>query len=285
MTTDQQTLRCGDRVFHRRQKTLVMGIINLSPDSFSDGGKLIDTKSAVDYGQQLLDEGADILDVGGVSTAPHRPQVEQDEETRRVIPVIMGLKNRGITNISIDTMRADVAARALHEGASWINDQSAGLIDENMPSIMRRADAVVLMHNGGGITSGVGAGEAVFYDDVVLSISSFFSKRIDALTRDGVDISKIIVDPGIGFGKGQGDTKKLIKNMHKFARLNVMTLVGISRKSFLEKLSGKNDPRERDVETLAASAIAIMSGCDMIRTHNVKAMVEMTRVIDGIMKG
>ncbi|HXW54095.1 MAG TPA: dihydropteroate synthase, partial [Myxococcota bacterium] len=172
------TLRCGNTPLVRGHKTWIMGILNVTPDSFSDGGDFYDTQAAIAHGLELAANGADIIDVGGVSTAPNAKSVSAEQEHQRVIPVIKGLNGKGITAISIDTTRADVALAALEAGASWINDQSAGLFDPDMPSAMAKADGVVIMHNGGGVASGVLAGESVFYADIIDTLRKFFHRRL-----------------------------------------------------------------------------------------------------------
>lgn len=275
---------CGDRLLIAGARTYVMGIVNVTPDSFSDGGCYVEPDYAIEHGIRLLEEGADILDVGGCATSPNAKLISEEEELKRVVPVIEGLRRRGISNIAIDTMRSSVARQALSAGASWINDQSAGLFDTEMPKLMSMADGVVLMHNGGGATSGVEAGELVVYPDVMRDVRDFFCGRVAALTACGVSQEKIIVDPGIGFGKGLLDSLHIINNMAPLRKLGVMSLIGVSRKSFLGKLSGIKIPKERDFASLGAAAAAIFSGADIIRTHNVRATVEMTSVLDSCLK-
>lgn len=282
MRAAMQTLTCGTRKLIVGERTLVMGVINVTPDSFSDGGKYYDAQCGIEHGIKLIEEGADIIDVGGVATSPHLAAdqtVSADEECSRVIPVIKGLVAQGIYNISIDTLRASVASAALDAGASWVNDQSAGLNDREMAKVMARAEGVVLMHNSGG-HSGVDAGEKLVFDDVMAMLLEFFLCRIKDLGEQGVSAEKIIVDPGVGFGKGLIDSLTIINNMHRLRELNAVTLIGLSRKSFLYKLTGIEKPSDRDFATLGANAAAMMSGAHIIRTHNVRATVDMARVLD-----
>lgn len=269
---------CGHRQFEKGIRPLVMGVINVTPDSFSDGGLYVLPKNAVQEGMSKIAQGADVLDVGAVSTAPNRVVVGEQEELDRLIPVIEGLVKEGVTNISVDTMRAQVAKEALKRGASWINDQSAGLFDENMPLVMAEAHGVVIMHNGGGKTSGVDAGEGVFYQDIIQDIHRFFADRIEALKKSGVNPKRIIVDPGIGFGKGLRDSLAIVNGMKYFTDLGYMSLIGVSRKSMIGKLSGIEIPSARDIASLGAVAVAIMGGADIVRVHNVSAMVEFLKV-------
>lgn len=270
-------VRCGGKKLVCGERTFIMGIVNVTPDSFSDG--YFTTDDAVNHALKLLDEGADILDIGGVSTAPHvKDYVDEQEELQRVLPVIKALVKRGVGAISVDTSRAIVAERSLDLGASWINDQHAALKDSRMSEVMKKADAVVLMHNVG--MSGVQAGETIIYDDVVKSLVAFFTERLTTLLAVGLKKTQIIIDPGIGFGKGLKDSVALINNLHDFKELGAMTLIGVSRKSFLGPLTGKVDPKERDEASLGAAAAAIASGAHIIRTHNVAGTLDMVRVLD-----
>lgn len=260
-----------------------MGIINVTKESFSDGGCYIKPEEAIEHGIALMQDGADILDIGGVSTAPHVAMISEQEELDRIAPVIEGLIKAGIFSLSIDTMRASVAAHALKLGASWINDQSAGCFDDGMPAVMAKADAVVIMHNGGGKTSGVIAGEAITYGDVLEDIKGNMEQRISALAARGVKPSNIIVDPGFGFGKGVADSLALI-NALSTLDVAAMVLVGLSRKSFIGALSNIKCPKERDTASLGASAIAALSGAHIMRVHNVKAHHEFFKVWDACRK-
>ena len=271
---------CGTTRLVAGQKTFIMGILNVTKESFSDGGCYINTHDAVEHGLRMMHDGADIIDVGGVSTAPHVPMISEQEELDRIMPVVERLVQAGISALSIDTMRASVAEQALALGASWINDQSAGWFDEKMPAIMAKADAVVLMHNGGGASSGVVAGEAVHYHDVVSEVSEFFQMRIKQLGHVGILANTIIIDPGIGFGKGLHDTCKLITGLTPLLEMDAMILMGVSRKSAVGKLSDIANPADRDWASLAAAAKAVQAGAHIVRTHNVKASVEFFRVWD-----
>lgn len=275
-------IKCGEKTLSKGEKTFIMGVLNVTPDSFSDGGDFLHHETAIEHGRKLYEEGADIIDIGGVSTAPHAPAVSLQEELDRVIPVIENLKLLGISNISIDTKRAPVAELALSAGASWVNDQSAGLFDENMPHAMKKADAVVIMHDGGGLSSGVDAGEAVGYQDLLSEIADFFAGRIKELACAGVSPDKIILDPGIGFGKGEKDSLSIINNMHRFS--GAMNLIGVSRKSVIGKITGLKDPKNRDYASLGAHAAAVFSGANIIRTHRVLETKQMMQVLDRCLK-
>lgn len=273
------SLRCGEHDFNE-QKIYVMGVVNVTPDSFSDGGRYCTVTEAVDHAQRCLDEGADILDIGGLATSPQLNPLNyatEEEELCRVVPVIEALSMRGIRNLCVDTPRARVARAALDAGASWINDQTAALSDPAMASVMTDADAVVLMHKSG-VHTGVDAGSAIVYVDVIDDLLAFFRARIEAVCAAGVARERIVVDPGIGFGKGLQDSLTIINNMHRFNELGVAHVIGISRKSFLYPMTGIKNPGDRDFATLGAHAAAILSGARIIRTHNVRATVEMAKV-------
>jgi dihydropteroate synthase len=275
---------CGSLKIMPGKRTYIMGIINITPDSFSDGACFSSTQQAIDYGLKLLDQGADILDIGGVSTAPHIPAgftVSIEEEFERVIPVIKGLRKRGVSALSLDTSRAAIALAGLEHGAKWINDQEAGRADILMPQVLAQAQACVLMHRKG--RAGVAAGEHYIYTNIIQEISDFFEQQLACLAEAGVSRQQVILDPGIGFGKGLADSLTLIKNIHKFTQ-GVAILVGASRKSFLGALTKIADPKERDNASLGAIAAAIMNGAHIVRVHNVKATYEMTQVLDACVR-
>lgn len=271
---------CGNSIFVAGRKTYIMGILNVTKESFSDGGKYFDSHDAVAHGLRMMHDGADIIDLGGVSTAPNVRMISEQEELDRVLPVVEKLVDAGVCALSIDTMRSSVAEHALALGASWINDQSAGCFDKKMPAIMARADAVVLMHNGGGASSGVAAGEQVRYHDVVAEVKDFFQARIGQLANAGVAFEKIIIDPGFGFGKGLKDTCTLIAGLAPLREIGAMILIGVSRKSAIGKLAEIENPADRDCASLAAAAQAVRTGAHIVRTHNVKKSVEFFRVWD-----
>lgn len=275
-------IRCGDKILVPGERTYIMGVVNVTPDSFSDGGQFLNSQKAVEHGLRLLEEGADILDIGGVATSPGSTEVTESIELARVLPVVEGLVKNGVSAISVDTFRANVAERALDLGAAWINDQHAALKDARMAEVLTKAQAVILMHNVG--SSGVHAGERIIYDDVVKEIAAFFSNRINTLLDQGLKKENIIIDPGIGFGKGLKDSLNLINNMHIFNNLAAMTLIGVSRKSFLGSLLDISNPALRDEASLGAAAAAIASGAHIVRTHNVKATYDMVRVLDACKK-
>lgn len=264
-----------------------MGVLNVTPDSFSDGGLYFDAQGAIAHGLRLLEEGADIIDVGPESTSfytdPQKKPIDAKEQIKRAVPVIAALAKRGVAKISVDTSNAEVAKAALESGATWINDQNAGLADLKMPSVMSKAERVVLMH-GFGMGFGVDAGEKAQYLSVVDELVAFFQKRILALAPHGVTKEKILIDPGFGFGKGLEDSLELLRNLHDLLVLDVPVLVGLSRKSFIGKLTNIAVPSERDNASLAGNVMAILAGASVIRTHNVKALAEARCLVDAVQK-
>jgi len=267
-------LQCGSKSFSKVDLPLIMGIVNVTPNSFSDGGLFLNPKRALAHALALIDDGADIIDIGGESTAPGRDPVNKEEECARVIPVIEALIKRGFDAISIDTRKADVAKMALQAGASWINDQMAGF-DNTMPLVMSKAERVVIMHSRGK-TSGVKAGEEIFYKDLFFEIKQFFNERMTVLNDHGVAKERIIFDPGIGFGKGLRDSFCIINGLNELSDNPI--LIGLSRKSFLGNLLRIDDPNRRDFATLSAELQAIKNGASIVRTHNVLALKQAIKI-------
>ncbi len=256
---------------------VIMGILNITTDSFSDGGNFLSLDRAIAQAKWLKENGAHIIDIGGESTAPRRVSISADEECARVLPIIKAIHEQNLGRISIDTKKSAVAQEALLCGAEWINDQSAGLFDKNMPKIYPQAQKVVLMHHVKDFR-GVDEGEKVSYQNPISQIMLFFTQRIEALVSYGIDENKLIIDPGIGFGKGLSDTLLIIKNLDKLKALKKDILIGVSRKSFIGKIIGEDIPHKRDYANMILEGELIKNGADIIRTHNVKALKDMLRV-------
>ena len=252
----------------------IMGILNITPDSFSDGGKFLDVEKAVDHGKNLIKNGADIIDIGGESTRPGALPVSVDEELHRVIPVIEKLcLEYPEIRISIDTTKSEVADEAIKAGASLINDISGGTFDPNILKVASKNDIpFVIMHIKG---SPRNMQEAPFYDDVISEISAYFDKRLIAAKENNVD--KIILDPGIGFGKRIQDNYTILNNISSFKELGYPILLGVSNKSFLGKTLDV-EINERTNSTIIAETIAVNNGANIIRTHNVKNSVELKKM-------
>ncbi len=261
-----------------------MGVVNVTPDSFSDGGRWFDTTAAVKHGLDLVSEGADLVDVGGESTRPGATRVDEAEELRRVIPVVRGLASEGVT-VSVDTMRATVAEQALAAGAALVNDVSGGLADPAMIPIVAAADApFVVMHWRGFLQGGSVRG---VYEDVVTEVFDELHARVEAVLEGGVAPDRIVVDPGLGFSKEAEHDLALLAHLDRLHRLGHPLLVAASRKRFLGRVlagpEGAPPPaRERDAATAAVSALAAQAGAWAVRVHEVRATADAVRVARAI---
>jgi len=258
-----------------------MGILNVTPDSFSDGGKFFKPEEAIREGIKLAEEGADIIDIGGESTRPGSEPVSLEEELHRVIPVIEELVKRIDIPISIDTYKSKVAKTALEAGAEMINDISALRFDAEMKKTISDLRApVVLMHIKGTPRD---MQKNPYYKDVVEEIKSYLQESISEANKAGIKEDKIIVDPGIGFGKTVGDNLKILKNLSEFKSLGKPLLMGVSRKSFIGKILDL--PLDERLEgSLAALAMCIMNGANMIRVHDVKESKKAAGIVDAVLK-
>ncbi|MDP8953228.1 MAG: dihydropteroate synthase [Actinomycetota bacterium] len=258
---------------------VLIGILNVTPDSFSDGGEFLDPDEAVSRAAMLLDEGARIVDVGGESTRPGSDPVSPEEELRRVVPVVRGiLRERPEAVVSIDTYRASTAEAALDAGARMINDVTA-LGDPKMARLVAERDCpVVLMHMRGEPKS---MQQDPFYEDVVREVRDFLAYRADRAVRAGVNEARIILDPGIGFGKTLEHNLTLLNRLDALAELGFPMLVGASRKSFLGRISG-GGPKERLFGTVATNVLAYERGATFFRVHDVWANREALEVAAAI---
>ena len=276
------TLSWLEYTLNLSRRTHVMGVINVTPDSFSDGGQFFEKDRAVEQALQLAGDGADLIDIGGESTRPYSKGISADEEMNRVIPVIEALKKKLRIPISIDTLKAQVAREALRSGASMVNDISALRLDPEMASVVAQAGVpVILMHMKG--TPG-DMQVAPTYDDVASEIITFLRSAMDQAVRSGVRRDRIIVDPGIGFGKTFDHNLEILKELGRLQCLEAPILVGSSRKAFIGRILDKK-VHERDTGTMATVAAAVMNGAHIVRVHNVKQAVETVKVIDAIKRG
>lgn len=258
-------------------RTLIMGILNVTPDSFSDGGKFFSFDKALEHAEKLISEGADIIDVGGESTKPGSEPIRLEEELRRVIPVIEKIADK--IPVSIDTQKAEVARRAVDLGARVINDVSAMRNDKEMAGVAAQYGAyVVLMHMKGMPKDMQKAPE---YLDVVGEIKDFFSERINYARAAGIKTENIILDPGIGFGKTLKNNLDILKNFKEFKKLGCCLMAGVSRKSFIGTLLDKK-PDERIFGTAGAVSCAVMNGADIVRVHDVAQIKDAVRIIDAV---
>ena len=256
----------------------VMGIVNVTPDSFSDGGKFAATNLAVEHALKLVEEGADILDIGGESTRPNATPVSLQEELDRVIPVIEALVKQVSIPISIDTYKPQVMQAAIAAGASMVNDVRA-LQEENALQIVAKSIiGVCLMHMQGTPQT---MQQNPQYHDVVNDVKAFLAARLQASIHEGVAKNRILLDPGFGFGKTRQHNISLLQNLESFVDLGQPLLVGLSRKSVLGQVTG-NDVDARLYASIAASVIATMKGAKILRVHDVKATVEALKVVSAI---
>jgi dihydropteroate synthase len=272
--------RCGDRVLLLGARTLVMGIVNVTPDSFSDGGMFRDAEGAVKHGLRSLEEGADVLDVGGESTRPGAESVDTDEERSRVLPVIEGLRREAPEVIvSVDTRKAAVARDAIAAGADVVNDVSAAADPDMFDVVASTGVGLVLMHMQGEPET---MQADPHYDDVVAEVRGFLAERIEAAVAAGIGRDRLCVDPGIGFGKRLDHNLGLLRSIRTFRDLGVPLLVGVSRKRFIGEISGVDDPGDRLEGSLGAAAWCATQGVDVVRVHDVGATVRALRVIEAI---
>jgi dihydropteroate synthase len=254
---------------------LVMGVLNVTPDSFSDGGRFLDAEQAIAHGLQMVAEGAAVLDVGGESTRPGSESVSTAEQVRRVVPVIEGLVQRVDVPISVDTCDADVARAALAAGAALINDITA-FSDDRMASLAAVSEVpVVLMHMQGTPTTMQSEPQ---YDDVVGEVLHFLLERAKRAESFGIPSERIFVDPGIGFGKTLSHNLSLLKYIDRFVATGYRVLVGTSRKRFIASLTGREEPRDRVFGTAATVALCAAAGVSLVRVHDVAAMYDVVRV-------
>ena len=260
-------------------RCLVMGVVNVTPDSFSDGGTFADAEAAIKHGLALVDDGADIVDVGGESTRPGATRVPADEEQRRVIPVVSGLAAAGV-RVSIDTMRASTAAAALDAGATLVNDVSGGQADAELPLVVAAAGVpYVVMHWRAHADR---MQQYADYDDVVTDVRTELQQRIDAVVAAGVATDQLIIDPGLGFAKTAAHNWALLAHLDELMSLGLPMLVGASRKSFLGSLWQTDPPRaaaERDDATAAVTVVAALAGAWGVRVHAVRASADAVRVV------
>lgn len=267
----------GGVQFDLSARTHLMGVLNVTPDSFSDGGQFLDPDRALERAEAMVAEGADFIDVGGESTRPGSDPVPLDEELRRVIPVIRQLTKRLRVPVSVDTYKLDIARAALDEGASIVNDITALQHSPTMGELIAdRKASVILMHMQG---TPKNMQQDPRYDDVVNDIIGFLKSRV--VIAQGTGIQQVIIDPGIGFGKTLEHNLELLRNLGKFHSLKVPILVGVSRKSFLGKILDL--PASDRVEgTAAAVTASIMNGARIIRVHDVKEMKRVALVADAV---
>jgi dihydropteroate synthase len=261
---------------------VVVGILNVTPDSFSDGGVFFDPEAAADHAAAMLDEGAGILDVGGESTRPGSDPVSQEEEIQRVFPVIERILSvRPEAMISVDTYRSGTASAALEAGASLVNDVTALRGDSRMASVIQEAACpVILMHMQGEPKT---MQKEPHYEDVVREVRDFLAERAEHAVAAGVRPENVIVDPGIGFGKNLEHNLALLRNLDAIVDLGFPVLIGASRKSFIEKITGVQEARDRVSGTVATTVLAYERGASFFRVHDVRANREALAVAEAVL--
>jgi len=273
----------GARELVLGERTLVMGILNITPDSFADGGVHFDVERAVNAGLRMVADGADILDVGGESTRPGADEVGAEEEMRRVLPVIERLARKTDALISIDTYKAVVAREAVARGATIINDISGLQYDQDLGGAAADTEAaLVLMHTRGRSRT---MHELAVYDDVVADVKRELSEAMERAIAAGVRRESLILDPGFGFAKRAGHSYTLLARLPELGELDRPILSGPSRKSFLKEALGEREPAEREWGTAAAVSASVLRGAHIVRVHGVRAMADVVRVADRLRIG
>ncbi|MGQ9870309.1 dihydropteroate synthase [Leptodesmis sp.] len=269
-----------NRTFNWGERTYLMGILNVTPDSFSDGGQFNTLDRALDQARYLINSGADILDIGGQSTRPQATEISVNEELERTIPVIQALRQETDIPISIDTTRSAVAQQAIEAGADIVNDISGATYDpEMLPAVAQLGVPIILMHIRGTPQT---MQKLTAYQDLLGEILDWLQQRIAAATAAGIKPAKIAIDPGIGFAKTYAQNLELLRHTAAFQNLGCPVLVGPSRKSFIGHILDQPDPQQRVWGTAAACCAAIAGGADILRVHDVRAMYDVCRVADAI---
>jgi len=275
-------LKARQHEYQFPRPVMVMGIVNVTPDSFSDGGKYFDTDSAVAHALEMVQQGAEILDIGGESTRPGAEPVSEDEELRRVIPVVEKLAGNTQVALSIDTMKPTVARAALNAGASIVNDVGAGRSERKMwEAVAEFRAGYVVMHTP---VNAAGMHEKPDYNNVLKEVGEFFTERlITLLNESGIASEQVVLDPGIGFGKKVEHNLQLLAGLGSFTKRQRPVLLGVSRKSFIEKLTGAK-LNERLPASLACAILAVKSGVNIIRAHDVAETVQAVRMAEAILQ-
>ncbi len=268
-------LKTKSKTFDLSKKTLIMGILNITPDSFSDGGNYTSVEKAIKQARRMKEDGVDIIDVGGESTRPNHEPVSVEEEIGRVIPVIQALKKELDVPISIDTYKAETAKRAIEAGADIINDIWGAKRDPEMAEVAARYNVpIILMHNRTDKN----------YTSLIEDMIADLQESISIVKAAGVTDEHIILDPGVGFAKELEDNYKVMRYLEEFHRLGYPLLLATSRKSFIGKIIN-GDPEERDNATGATTCLGISKGVNIVRVHDVQRTVELVRMMDAMMKG
>jgi len=280
MTNDKEHITIREKSFYWGEQTYLMGVLNVTPDSFSDGGEFNTPATALEQAQRLVDAGADIIDIGGQSTRPGAQPVSEVEELERVLPVVEAVRSSLDVPISVDTNRASVAQRAVEAGADLVNDISGGTFDPQMlPVVAQLHVPIVLMHMRGTPQT---MQQLTDYQDLIGEIYQFLESQIAAALAVGIKRSHLIIDPGIGFAKTFEQNLSILRQIPTFHALDVPILVGVSRKSFIGHILNQPNPKARVWGTAAACCSAIEAGADILRVHDVPQMRDVCLVADAI---
>jgi dihydropteroate synthase len=269
------------RLLRQYNRTLVMGVLNVTPDSFSDGGDFFESRDAVRRGLEMVKEGADIIDIGGESTRPGSKEIPAALELERIIPVIKGMRKKTKAPISVDTRKSRVAEMAIKAGADIVNDVSGLRFDHEMAAVISKYKVdIILMHSKGDPEN---MQDAPSYRDVVKEVVENLKASMVIARNAGVNKSAIVLDPGIGFGKTVAHNLEILGRLDEICAIGQPVCIGTSRKSFIGKLLGGARPDERLAGTIASSVIAISKGASIVRVHDVKEMVRAARIADSIL--
>ena len=276
----QEALVIRNKSFIWGQQTYLMGVLNITPDSFSDGGDYNNLEEASQRAATLVEAGADILDIGGQSTRPGAKQISPEEELERVIPIIKRIRKHLNIPISVDTTRAEIAQQAVQAGADIVNDISGGMFDADMLTTVAELEVpIILMHIRGTPET---MQQMTDYEDLVGEIIAVLEERLSAAEAAGIARSRLLIDPGIGFGKTAEQNLELLRQLDQFQSLGVPILVGTSRKSFIGKIINQDDPKQRVWGTASTCCAAIAQGADILRVHDLPQMWEVAKVADAI---
>lgn len=280
VSRNRYVLKTSKREIALGERTLIMGILNVTPDSFSDGNIYFDRQKAIERGLQMADEGADMIDIGGESTRPGSKPVSESEEINRVVPIIEGLTRKLDIPISVDTKKSSVAQKSLEAGVEIINDISS-LGDEEMVLVVQKASAALILMHMRGTPENMQTGNLV-YDDLIGEILAYLRQGCCKAIAAGIDKDHLVADPGIGFGKTYEDNCRIIKKIGELKSLGLPLLIGASRKAFIGHVTG-GKPEERIEGTAATVSAAIMNGCHIVRVHDVAAMKKVAAMTDAIL--
>ncbi|MFW5779094.1 MAG: dihydropteroate synthase [Coleofasciculus sp.] len=280
MTNDKEQLTIRERSFCWGERTYLMGVLNVTPDSFSDGGEFNTPAAALAQAQRLVEAGVDILDIGGQSTRPGGQEISEAAELQRVLPVVKAVRSSLSVPISVDTTRASVAKAAVAVGADMVNDISGGTFDPDMfPVVAQLGVPIILMHIRGTPQT---MQKLTDYHDLIGEIYEFLEGQIQVAINAGIVRSRLIIDPGIGFAKTAEQNIQLLRQLAAFRSLGVPILVGVSRKRFIGHILNQPDPKQRVWGTATACCAAIAAGSDILRVHDVAEMYDVCRVADAI---